>query len=691
MKTLLLQMTVLVAIGTAATVSAHSGSSQSLRFWIGDEGPTGPRFTGPQQYPFVCFTSESGLGQPNIDNQAGIGNAVYAVEGDRDSDILGYSANCSLSTRVDYFYYDLDGEFRIWDPQNPVTDVVQIEFGGEMVNLIVRVETGTINRFMYNIAMLAPYPERLDSPKTLNNSAWNKNLIYYFGGGGGGIGHWQGEDIWHTGPSSLERVAFAGLLSSGYAIATSSGNDTSVHYNLRLAEETALMVKKHFRKTYGKPRYTIGLGGSGGAIQQYIISQNRPHLLDAGMPLLSYPDMITQTIHILDCNLLEQYFLEETTLNSGSSPWASWSNRRWVQGLNASDVVVNSLTGELGSSECIEGWSFAQPAHLNHFAADEDSFALLRFYGYPEEVISRIRWTHWNDLENIYGVDKDGFAPIPFDNVGVQYGLKALTDGNIDKQEFLKLNSCVGAWSEQNDFQPYAPAEDPFDERNTTKNATLCRTGIPSPRRSGDLSAMKKAYRSGHVFKGKLRIPMVDLRPYLEPALDMHNSRQSFSARARILRRQGHHDNHAIWFVASEVDLIAKIMLGLDTLTEYLDRGEAPAQFTDACFDPSGAPIGIGENVWDGILDNKPPGVCTRAYPVFASSRMVAGDSHAGDMFKCQLKSVDEAITDGTYGDVSFDPAEEAWLRDIFPDGVCDYSKPDAGRPNRPSRWHKRH
>ncbi len=682
MKTLLLQMTILAVIGTAATVSAHSGSSQSHRFWIGDEGPTGPRFTGPQQYPFICFTSESGLGQPIIDNQDGIGNAVYAIEGDPTSGILGYSANCSLSTRVDYFYYGLDGRFRFWNPQNPAADVVQIEFGGEMVNFIVRVETGTINRFMYDIAMLAPYPERLDSPETLNNSAWNKDLIYFFGGGVG-IGHWQGEDLWHTGLSRIERVVFAELLSSGYAVATSTGNVTGVHYNLRLAEETALMVKKHFKKTYGKPRYTFGLGGSGGAIQQYVISQNRRRLLDAGMPLLSYPDMITQTIHILDCNLLEQYFLEETIFNPASTPWTTWSNRRWVEGLNASDVVINSLTGQPGSSECIEGWFFAEPSLHNPRTADEDYFTFLQFYNYPAEVISNIRWTHWNDLENIYGVDENGFAPIPFDNVGVQYGLKALVDGNIDKAEFLKLNSCVGAWSEQQDFQPYAPAADPFDARNTTKDAILCRAGIPSPRRNGDLSAMQNAYRSGHVFKGKLRIPMIDLRPYLEPALDMHNSRQSFSARERILRRQGHHDNHAIWFVANEIDFVVKIKLGLDTLTEYLDHGEAPAQFTDACFDQLGDPIGIGENVWDGILNSNPPGVCTRNYPVFASSRMVAGDSHAGDIFKCQLKSVDEAMADGTYGDANFDSAEDAWLRAIFPAGVCDYNKPDAGRPRR--------
>src|SRR5262245_3945038 len=37
---------------------------------------SGPIFSGPQQQPFVCTTARSGLGQPIIDHQAGIGIRV---------------------------------------------------------------------------------------------------------------------------------------------------------------------------------------------------------------------------------------------------------------------------------------------------------------------------------------------------------------------------------------------------------------------------------------------------------------------------------------------------------------------------------------------------------------------------------------------------------------------------------------
>ena len=87
----------------------------------------------------------------------------------------------------------------------------------------------------------------------------------------------------------------------------SSGTRTSTHYNLELGGETALMTKEEFVERYGPPLYTVGVGGSGGAIQQYVYGQNHPGLLDAGIPQYSYPDMVTQTIHIGDCELLERY------------------------------------------------------------------------------------------------------------------------------------------------------------------------------------------------------------------------------------------------------------------------------------------------------------------------------------------------------------------------------------------------
>ncbi len=658
----------------------HCQEEDDYDFWIGDLGRSEPIFTGPHQYPFICSTSESGLGQPLVDNDEGIGNAVFAVEGDNTSEILGYSADCSIQTRVDYFYLATDGRFYPYDSSNPPADIYQFLIGGQVIDFIVRVEAGTLNRFLYAIAMLAPFPEELDDPDDLNNAAWNGDLVYYFRGGTG-LGHLQGTDGWHSGVASGERAIFPHVLANGYAIAMSSANQSGIQYNVNLAEETAYMVKQHFSEVYGSPQHTIGIGGSGGAVQIYALAQNHPGLLDAGIPLFSYPDMITQTIHVSDCNLLEQYFLEDVLLYGAASKWATWSNRQWIEGLNASDTVTNSLTGTPGSSECIEGWHLAAPTVINPYFTAPELLQALEFYLYPQEVIDDIRWTHWNDLENIYGIDDDGFAPIPMDNVGVQYGLQALVEGNISANEFLEINSCVGSWTEQANFVPFIPsASNLFDHENMNRDHA-CRAGIPAPRREGDQWAMEAAYLSGHVFTGEtLSIPIIDLRPYLEHKLDMHNSRQSFSVRQRLLNGIGNSENQVIWFTGIEDD-IQRVLDALATLSIYLSSGEKPATFTDACWDENGTLVDAGAGVWDGVLTDGPLGVCAQQFPVYSTSRMVAGDSFAGDMFKCRLMSVDRAIRNGFYGDVVFDEAQRALLDAIFPSGVCDYSKPDEGRP----------
>ena len=166
---------------------------------------------------------------------------------------------------------------------------------GDTVDFIVRWERGTINRFIYSIAMLSPASQTA----TPDLSAWNGVLLDKFEGGVA-IGHYQGNP-------QRNSMLYAPGLALGYAIAYSTANVTNVHYNLQLGGEAAIMVKDRFVSAYGEPRYTVAVGGSGGAIQQYVYGQNHPGLLDAAIPQYSYPDMVTQTIHVGDCELLERW------------------------------------------------------------------------------------------------------------------------------------------------------------------------------------------------------------------------------------------------------------------------------------------------------------------------------------------------------------------------------------------------
>ena len=374
------------------------------------------------------------------------------------------------------------------------------------------------------------------------------------------IGHYQGDP-------SRSRALFADGLGAGYAVAYSTGTKTGTHYNLELGGETALMVKSRFIAGYGVPEYTVGVGGSGGGIQQYVYAQNHPGLIDAGVPQYSYPDMVTQTIHIGDCELLERW-MDLQVMEDPSSKWSTWENRTWLIGLNASSAVSNDVVDfgltpwlQPGSTECTASWRGLSPLALNpHFGEAP---------GITPEQQAEVEWTHFADLINIYGRAEDGFAATTWDNVGVQYGLQALRDGNISPDEFLDLNWEVGSWKNEpemvqegcpfildlcfalEDDRPLYPDQiDPWSWRN----ANTATADAPAPRKAADPGAIAAAVDSGMVNHGAVEIPLIDQRHYLEEELDMHNTHQSFAARQRLLDFDGDASNQVIWFIDRNPD-----------------------------------------------------------------------------------------------------------------------------------------
>ena len=100
--------------------------------------------------------------------------------------------------------------------------------------------------------------------------------------------------------------------------------------------------------------------------------------------------------------------------------------------------------------------------------------------------------------------------------------------------------------------------------------------------------------------------------------------------------------------------------------------------------------IATGKNVWDGDWNHKNDGKCTKRYPPFKTSRQVAGEDIKGLVLKCQRQSVDKAINQALYAPVDMKPYS-AELKQLFPDGVCDYSKPGEGFPRglfkKPIKW----
>ncbi len=712
------------------TVGANGrgrGRPPTARLTLVNHPSGGPIFSGPQQQPFVCATARATLdgrkllGQPLVDNQDQFGIPVAAEDAagnypqdgrgypTADAQIVGWSRDCAAPTQVGYVYRTTGGQFRwLYDPaQLPADVATTTTLDGDTVPFVVRWERGTINRFIYSIAMLAPAAEA--DPSEPDDSLWNERLVLSFDGGVA-IGH-------HQGAASTGGMLPADLLGKGYAVQWSTGTRTNTHYNLQLGGETALMVKEHFVESHGVPWYTVGVGGSGGAIQQYVYAQNHPGVIDAAIPQYSYSDMITQTIHVGDCELLEHYF----DVTDGDNPrWRDPEARQAVMGLNATASPQNFSQGDIAQwdqlyalyqalgypvmdrapgspapalTECRAAWFGLTPLTLNPTFTNVSDLDKLA------QGAEGVEWTHAGDLVNIYGTDETGFARRPWDNVGVQYGLQALLDGVITGDEFLDLNAGVGGWKQSAEIVeegfpfvgPLTPETfDPWSSRNMNPSSDGGAT--PAPRTEGDIRAMNAAYTSGMVFDGDIDIPVIDWRHYLEDELDMHHSHQSFATRERMLDADGRAGNQVIWFTDARpsvaFDQTPMAFAVIDEWMANIRRSphrsvteNRPAAAVDSCSDTNGNLIASGRSVWNGVLDDRSPGACTEAFPVYSSSRRVAGGPFRGGVFKCELQSVDDALDDGVYGSWEPDEAQVARLEEVFPDGVCDWTEPDVGRP----------
>jgi hypothetical protein len=689
---------------------------------------TGPIFSGPQQQPFVCTTARGRfdgrpiLGQPLVDNQDhfGIPVAAEGPDGSYPQDgrgyptaaaqIVGWSRDCSATTRYGYVYRSTTDNRFHWldDPAAPPADVAMTTtMDGRTVPFVVRWERGTVNRFVYSVAFLAPVGEA--SPTAPDDSLWNRRLVFSFDGGVG-IGHFQGT-------TSEGSMLPAGLLGQGYGVMWSSGTRTSTHYNLQVGGETALMLKEHAVETHGVPDYTVSVGGSGGAIQQYVYAQNHPGLIDAAIAQYSYPDMDTQTIPVGDCELLEHYF---DATDRDNPHWKDPEVRQAILGLNASGFPQNLSPGDINQwnglyqlyaafgyqvmdrdpaspapalTECRPGWFGLTPLALNPTFTNVPDLDKLA------QGSAGVEWTHWGDTVNIYGSGEDGFARVPWDNVGVQYGLEALKAGIISPAEFLDLNAGIGSWKDTADMVPEgfpfvgAPTPETFDPWSS-RNMNLSPDGgvTPAPRREGNLDAMHAAYTSGMEFQGDIDIPVIDWRHYLEDELDMHHSQESFVARQRMLNVDDDAGNQVIWFTdARPAVAFDQTPMAFEIMDEWManiaahpDRSVArnrPDRAVDSCFDTSGALIASGRRVWSGVLDERPDGACTETFPIYSTSRREAGGPYEGGIWKCQLQPVSRALNRGVYGDWTPTDAERDRLEEIFPDGVCDFDKPDAGLP----------
>lgn len=526
----------------------------------------GPIFSGDQVQPWRCQTEEYGLG-PAADDLCNA-TAVH-------------------------------------------TDVT-LEDGSE-----AKLERGTLNRGIYDLVV----PEN-----------WNHKLVWVFGAGTGQ--HYRqgtpatlvsGLDA----PVEIVHARAADALARGFAVASSTMTDNSQHSNDVTSAETVMMLQEHVGDSYGELRYTIGMGASGGALQQYLIADAYPGLLDGLLPTLDWQDQIVGAYREFgDCAALVGHMQD-------SPLWAERADRVAVFGHGGTNVCDTSF----GRAP-----DYMAPDDGTDCAGEASFDAQTRPNG--------VRCTLQDFMVSIYGVRDDGCdghgipcARRPWDNVGVQYGLRALTEGRISPAQFVDLNAGVGGF-----------------DINMNPTAT---------RSAADVEAVKIAHRTGRVVfgRGLASVPIIVERGTDND--DYHYPWRSYVMRNRLDRANGHHENQVLWTNGTAETPLVVMERWLDAVTA--DPSKAPTPVKVRRHRPAVAV----DTCW---IDGEPTTDverCEDAFPVvgYGDTRVAAGEVPTSDLLKCQLKPLER-------DDYSVAFTEDQWdrLQTTFPSGVCDARRPGVGQ-----------
>ena len=565
----------------------------------------GPVFSGPQLQPWKC--------QPT------------AVD-----------AQCNQPPAFSYVYKSSSPAkpgLQPYDPANPPADVATTTTDeGVSVPFIVRVETGYIDRDQYQIAALFQPAKSWTSiaPQRQFN---HKLLVTH--GFGCGADHQTG-----TVPSVLDGAAETAL-ARGFATMANVLAHAGHNCNLTTEAESLVMTKEYLIERYGTLRYTIGTGCSGGSLAQQWIANAYPGIYQGILPTCSFPDAWSTASQFLDYHLSLHYLDNPSKWGAG----VTWTAQQMAD-VQGHVTLVNSRVSDaaqfhvvIPTDPCAGTTSqnrynpttnpggvrcTIQDAAINVFGP-----RLPAFWGPQEKQVGR------------------GFAGVPTDNVGVQYGLGALRSGKINAAQFVDLNLKIGG---------------------------LDADASPVPKRiTADRPALANAYRSGMINETNNldRTAIIDCRGPDEGLF--HDAYRAFAVRARLDREHGGHRNQLIWegpaTIVADPQCERNSMLAMDRWLTAVENDHSrkplarkiarakPADLTDRCYD------GKGVKVSDAL--------CPSVVHVYGTPRTVAGDSITTDRNKCKLKPLNRRA----YGSVSFTDAQWSALRKAFPSGVCDFSK----------------
>ena len=570
----------------------------------------GPIFAGPQIQPWDCQETA----RDAQCNEPPSFEFLYLPAGSstQGSALPGTSGNES------------GGPFRPYDPEDPpphedIATTTTTE--GVTVPFIVRLETGYIDRDQYAIAALFDPHKRWKATKP--QPQFNRRMVITHG--------FSCDTEYKTGEAP--NVLVPKVLGGGFMVMSNALDHAGHNCNLLTQAESLVMTKEYAIDHYGKVRWTIGSGCSGGSLAQQQVANAYPGVYQGIIPQCSFPDAWSTAMQYEEYVFGLKYLQEPL---------------RWDPGVVYDPVAIGAF---------FDHPNVANPVTFTSVIPNSGEPS-RSCPGVPDEQVydehtnpDGVRCTLQDYMVNAFGVDERGWARRGFDNVGVQYGLKGLRQGLISPAQFVDFNTNIGG-------------------ADLDLNLTAERT-------AADPIALRRLYRTGAINEANNldQVAIIDLRGPDPGAF--HDVVRTYWMRARLQRNFGTAANQVLW--RGQVPLVGdpafadQAVFAMDRWLARVKADRRKVPLAQKIIEDR--PASVAPRCTDGEGNELPQESCDSTVQAYGTPRQAADGPATEDVMKCQLKPMRREDYP-----VSFSDEQWTRLRQAFPGGVCDYTKAGVGQ-----------
>ncbi|HET7530585.1 MAG TPA: DUF6351 family protein [Mycobacteriales bacterium] len=571
-------------------VTATMPGGRGARLTITNHPLGGPDFSGPQITPWTCTNGSK-------------------------------SPKCYQKPTFTYSYVDQTGNTQSYDPSSPPPDSFiksTTTTDGVTVPFIYRTETGYIDRDQYSITAL--WQPKKPWTAWAPQKQFNHRMV---------ITHGASCDEQYQSDSAPDTTD-QGIVGGGFIVISNALDNAGHDCNLVVQAESLVMTKEYAIDHYGTVRWTIGSGCSGGSLVQQQVANAYPGVYQGLTPQCSFTDAWSSAMEYVDYVMLLRYWQDPSRWDAGDV-WTPAQMSAVLDHPNVGNPVTFTTAIPNGGD----------PTHsCAGLPADKQYNPKTNKHG--------VRCTLQDYTVNVVGKrKKDGFANRPFDNVGIQYGLKGLREGELTAAQFVDLNTNIGGLDIDGNVQ--------------------------KQRSKADDIGLYRAYRSGLVDTASNldKVAIIDLRGPDPGAF--HDVYRTYAMRARLLRNFGTAANQVLWRgqvpLLGDSNYVDQSVFAMDKWLARVDADHRQVPLPAKIIQDK--PSDLADRCTDGSGTDLPSWVCDETVAAYGTPRFGADEPMTDDVLKCRLKPLRRSDYPVTF-------TADQWkrLQKAFPTGVCNYGKP---------------